>query len=100
MINDLILKDTTREEWNEIRQRLKARITENLGKSPVALEPAKAQFKELEKYEEHGLTHIKIKYHVFADEWNYAVIILPPDLSERGPASAVLSTRRWSRYRC
>ena len=91
MINDLILKDTTKEDWPKIRARLKDRILENLGRSPVALEPAKAQFEEIERYEEHGLLHIKIRYHVFADEWNLAVIILPPDLSERGQAPAVLT---------
>ncbi|MBR2465329.1 MAG: acetylxylan esterase [Clostridia bacterium] len=91
MINDLILKDTMPDEWAGIRDRLKMRILENLGKSPVALEPAKAQFKELEKYEEHGLTHIKIKYHVFADEWDYAVIILPKGLEKTGSAPAVVT---------
>ncbi len=91
MINDLILKDTTKEEWQEIRAKLKARILKNLGRCPVDLEPAKAEFEEIERYEEYGLTHIKIKYHVFADEWSYAIIILPPDLKERGSAKAVLA---------
>ena len=91
MINDLILKDTTKEEWQQIRARLKARILQNLGESPVALEPAKADFQEIERYEEYGLTHIKIKYRVFADEWSYAIIILPANINERGCAKAVLA---------
>lgn len=89
MINDLILKDTTREEWDEIRQRLKVRITENLGKSPVSLTPSPARYEEIERYEEYGLTHIKIKYHVYDNEWAYAIIILPQDIEKQGKAHAI-----------
>ena len=44
MINDLILKDTTRDEWEGIRGRIKKRIEENLGSSPVSLSPVRAKF--------------------------------------------------------
>ena len=91
MINDLILKDTTKEEWAGIRERIKARIAYNLGKCPVALAPAKAQFEELERYEEYGLTHIRIKYHVVDNQWAYAIIILPKNLAEVGKAHAVVT---------
>ena len=82
MINDLILKDTKKQEWSEIRARIKARIEENLGACPVALAPAKANFEELERYVEYGFVHIRIKYHVFLDEWDYAIILLPENFNE------------------
>lgn len=36
-----------------------ARIMETFGTSPVGLEPTKNEFEELERYEKHGLTHIR-----------------------------------------
>lgn len=48
MINDLELKDTKKEEWDEIRTRIKDRISKSLGESPVALSPAKSTFEELD----------------------------------------------------
>jgi pimeloyl-ACP methyl ester carboxylesterase len=90
MINDLILKDTTRDEWEGIRARIKNRIEENLGSSPASLSPSQARFEELDRYESYGFIHIKIKYHVFGDEWAYAVIILPKDIEAQGQARAVV----------
>ena len=91
MINDLILKDTKKEEWNEIRARLKSRICESIGFGSVSFTPQNARFDELERYEEHGFTHIRIRYHVLADEWAYAVIILPEGIEKMGAAPAVLT---------
>ena len=91
MINDLILKDTTREEWPTIRAKIKERITQNLGKSPAPLAPTQADFEELERYEKFGFTHIKIKYHIFDDEWAFAIIILPKELGNDGKARAVVT---------
>ena len=62
MISDLILKDTTPDEWAEIRGKLKARISYNLGKSPAPLAPSVGRYEEIERYQEYGFTHIKIKY--------------------------------------
>ena len=91
MINDLILRDTKKEEWPEIRARLKERILENLGKSPAPLAPMAAHFEELSRYEEYGFVHIRIKYHVFGNEWAYAVIVLPKNIESIGKAHAVLT---------
>ena len=91
MINDLILKDTKKEEWNEIRARLKSRICESIGFGSVSFTPQNARFDELERYEEYGFTHIRIRYHVLADEWAYAVIILPEGIEKMGAAPAVLT---------
>ena len=91
MVNDLILKDTTKDEWEYISTRLKHRILKNLGKSPVELVASKAKFEEIDRYEKYGFTHIKIKYHVFGDEWGYAIIILPKDIEERKKAHAIVT---------
>ena len=91
MINDLILRDTTKDEWQGIRAQIKARIIKNLGVSPEALIPSKSVFEQIEKYEKFGFTHIKIKYRVFDDEWSYAIIILPKDIEKRGKAHAVVT---------
>ncbi len=91
MINDLILKDTTKDEWAAIRERIKARITENLGIGPEPYLPKEAKFNEIERYNKHGFEHIKIKYRVFSDEWAYAVIVLPKSIKEVGKARAILT---------
>ena len=91
MIQDLILKDTQREEWPSIRLRIRDRILKNLGVFPVSPTPAPARYEELERYEAYGLTHIRLRYHVFGEEWDYAVLVLPKELSKRGTARAVLT---------
>ncbi len=91
MINDLILKDTRKEEWDAIRAKMKSRICENLGECPVPLAPQKARFEELNRYDEYGLTHIRIRYHIMGEEWAYAVIILPEGIEQMGSAPAVVT---------
>lgn len=92
MIGSVILKDTKREDWPEIRKKILARINETFGKSPVSMAPIKNEFKELERYTNFGLTHIKISYHVYAEFWNEAVIVLPENIDEVSAAPAALIT--------
>lgn len=91
MIRPVVTRDTKKEDWANIKATLKARIFETFGKSPVDLAPAKNDFQLLDSYTAYGLRHIKVKYHVFADEWAYGVLVLPSDLEERKSASAVLT---------
>lgn len=91
MIQDLVLKDTQREEWDLIRSRIKRRIMENLGVFPVEPIPSPARFEELDRYEAYGLTHIRLRYHVFGNEWDYGILVLPSDLKAGGAARAVLT---------
>ena len=91
MISDIITRDTRREEWDSIRERLKARIMQTFGTPPVELLPFKNEFKELERYTANGFLHIKIKYHVFAEEWAYGLLIFPKDFKEGDRAKAVLT---------
>lgn len=92
MISSVILKDTKKEEWQSIRQRISDRINETFGKPPVSMAPEKNDFKEIERYEKYGLTHIKISYHVFDGQWNEAVLVLPENLEKTKRASAVVVT--------
>lgn len=91
MINATVTPQTKKEDWPGIRSEIKARILETFGTSPVDLSPSKNAFEEIERYVAHGLEHIKIRYHVFGDEWTYGLLILPQDLEERKPVNAVLT---------
>lgn len=91
MIQPVILRDTKKEDWQKIRQTMLSRIMETFGTSPVPLSPVKNDFYEVERYENYGLTHIKIRYHVFDDEWSDAIIVLPENLDVSKPVPAVLT---------
>lgn len=92
MIDSVILKDTKREDWPAIREKIIARINQTFGTAPTDMSPTKNEFKEIERYTNYDLEHIKIKYHVYDDFWNEAVIVLPPNLKELGQAPAALIT--------
>ncbi len=91
MIDKIITKDTRADEWGEQRRRIRERIMKTFGTSPVGLEPVKNEFYELERYTKFGLVHIKIRYHIFADEWGYAIIILPRGFKDGDRAPAVVT---------
>lgn len=92
MIDSVVLKDTTREDWHDIREKILTRINKTFGKAPVDMSPTKNEFKELERYENFGLTHIKISYHVYNEFWNEAIIVLPENIDSISPAPAALIT--------
>ena len=89
MFEQVILRDTTKEDWPLLREKIVSRIMKTFGTSPVPLEGIKNEFHEVERYENYGLTHIKIRYHVLDDEWADAIIVLPENLTN--PAPAVLT---------
>ncbi len=91
IINSIVTKDTKKEEWQEIRSRIKSRILETFGKAPVEMAPIKNKYEIIERYTALDLEHIKIRYHVFDDEWAYALLILPNTLAETKSAHAVLT---------
>ena len=91
MIPELITRDTTKEDWALTRKKIKARIMETFGRSPVELLPTKNEFVELDRYVAYGLEHVKIKYHVFADEWAYGILILPNEQDADKPKRAILT---------
>lgn len=91
MISSVITRDTKKEDWPAIRCAIKSRILETFGASPVELAPQKNEYEELERYVANGFEHIRIRYHIFDDEWGYGLLILPNDLGERKCAKAVLT---------
>lgn len=91
MIPPLVTRDTKKEEWEVIRERVKARILDSFGSSPVPLSPVKNKFERICEYTAHGLRHLKIKYHVFDDEWAYGLIVFPSEECMSSPAKAVLT---------
>ncbi|MBE6534927.1 MAG: alpha/beta fold hydrolase [Ruminococcaceae bacterium] len=91
MIKNIINNDTKKEEWPRIRAAIESRILETFGTSPVELVPTKNKYEVLDCYTAHGLEHIKIKYHIFDDEWAYAVIVLPENLDKTVKTKAVIT---------
>ncbi len=91
MLRDLVLKDTKKEEWNEIRQRIHDRIMETFNDAPVPLKPITNRYEIVDEYERYGLRHLKIRYHILDDEWNEAICVLPKDIEERKSAPGIIT---------
>lgn len=91
MIRSIVTRDTKKEDWCSIKATVKARIFETFGTSPVGLSPQKNDYEELERYVKHGFMHIKVRYHVFDDEWSYGIIILPSNFDENKKYRAVMT---------
>jgi len=90
MIGSVILPGTTPEQWPTIRAEIRQRIAKTLGTPPAGAGAEPIQFKELQRYENFGLTHIKLSYHVVDDEWHNAVVVLPEGGEGACPAPAVI----------
>lgn len=90
MIGSVILPGTSAQEWPTIRAEIRTRIARTLGTPPPGAGSAPVQFKELERYENFGLTHIKLSYHVVDDEWHNAIVVLPEEGQAACPAPAVI----------
>ena len=91
MIPALVTPYTTSEDFSSLRRAIHARILSSLGTSPVSYAPTSTRFEELERYTRHGLTHIKLRYHVFSDEWAKGILILPPDFDPVASYKAILT---------
>ena len=82
-LQNVILPDTKPTEWTEIRERIKNRILNDWGTTPEAFEPRKNEYVVTEKYSKFGLQHMVVRYHVTENIWDKAIIVLPPDFSEK-----------------
>ncbi len=91
MIDSVILRDTTKEEWPQIRQRMLNRILDNFGEPPVEMKPIQNKFEELERYKNYGLTHIRIRYEVMESIDAEAVIVLPEGFEDGREYPAVVT---------
>jgi dienelactone hydrolase len=90
MIGSVILPGTKAEEWPRIREEIRGRIMKTLGNAPEGARGRAPAWEEMERYEKHGLTHVRIRYHVVADEWHEGVCVLPTGGEKACPAPAVL----------
>jgi dienelactone hydrolase len=87
----VILPDTKAEEWPAIRAKIYNRVIACFGNGPVDLKPAVNQFKEIERYQSNGFTHIKYSYQIVDDVWTEAVLVLPNIFQDNGKSSAILT---------
>ncbi len=88
MFRDVVLQDTTPEEWPDIRGRIYDRVMSSMGTAPdVTVEPTYEVVDECERY---GLRHRKIRYPVMPDDHGLAVIVLPEGADDSRPAPAVV----------
>lgn len=88
MINSVILKDTKKEEWNDIRKKIYARISEGIGGIP---KEESVQFTEKRRYCKYGLTFVEISYLVYQNTFADALIILPEDFDVSASYPAVVT---------
>ena len=91
MIRPVILQDTTKEEWNDIRKKLHRKILKALGNSPVEMTSCKTDFEEIGRYTNYGLTHIEISYHVYDNFRCNGVMVLPENFDETKTYPAVVT---------
>jgi len=90
MIGSVVLPGTTVEAWSRIRNEIHQRVLGTLGKAPEGARGRPAEWEELERYEQHGLTHIRFRYQVVEDEWHEGICILPEGGEAACPAPGVL----------
>lgn len=102
MLKHVILPSTTIENWNDsIRPELVSRIEATFGTMDIPSVRVEPMFEMLDTYEEGGLIHHKIRYHVIDDEWNEGIFILPAQIKENKKARAILAihgTTRQGKY--
>jgi dienelactone hydrolase len=90
MMGSVVLPGTRAEDWPAIRHEIHERISQSLGVAPAGAREAAPAWKELERCEKHGLTHVTFRYHVVDDEWHEGVCVLPEGGESSCPAPAVL----------
>ncbi len=86
MIGNIILPSTAAAEWPKLREEIRARVVASMGAAPEGASGRPAKAEEIERFEKHGLTHVRLRYHVLDDAWNEMICVLP---AGGGPAPAV-----------
>jgi hypothetical protein len=90
MIDNVILPSTTKNDWPGIRQSIYKRINDSFGEPSLPRPTKQAAFEEIDRYENYGLTHIHLRYHMIGNEWNEGICVVPADVTPDRPAPAVL----------
>jgi len=89
MINNVILRDTTKEDWPGIRAKMYKRIKDTLGVFPEDKLAGAEDLRVADKYMVDGLTYVNFTYRVINDMWTHGVCILPPDIDKNKTYKAV-----------
>lgn len=90
MFQNIILRDTKKEEWQEIRRKIKARIESTMGSYPSTSDVSN-QVEVTSQQEQNGLTYINFKYHVIDGLWNTGICVLPPGFSKEKEYTPILA---------
>jgi pimeloyl-ACP methyl ester carboxylesterase len=77
MLPSVLSPAAEKDDWKVLRGRIHDKILASWGKCPVAFAPATNAYKEISRYEKHGLTHIVYNYQVFDDSWQRGILVLP-----------------------
>ncbi len=93
MIYSVVLPDTKPADWPTIREGIRAKILASMGTVPPEAEALTEppRFEVLERYERHGLRHVRGRYRVVDDEWTHAILVLPEGASPAGPVPCVMT---------
>jgi dienelactone hydrolase len=88
MFREVVTRDTTPQDWPEIRERVSRRFMSSMGTPPeLAVKP---EHEVVEEFERYGLRHRKIRYPVMPDDEGIAIIVLPEGADDTQPAPTVV----------
>ena len=90
MFENIILRDTKKEEWDVIREKIKARIEDTMGSYPEGSDVSNS-YEVINEYDENGLTYINFKYHIIDGIWNNGTCVLPKDFDKRKEYTGILA---------
>lgn len=90
MFNNIILRDTTKDEWCGIRSKIKKRVEDTMGSYPAGSDIS-SKTEIVNKYEQNGLTYVDFKYHVIDGIWNNGVCVLPEGFCKEKEYTAILA---------
>jgi len=89
MIGDVLLPSTRPEDWPVLRESIRQRIIGSMGVFPAVT--SKPEMREIERYTRYDLLHVRFRYHVIADHWNEAVMVMPGKAPPANPTPTVLA---------
>ena len=90
MFENVMLRDTKKEDWDGIREKIKYRIESTMGSYPEDSDVSNS-FEILNSYEENNLTYIDFKYHIIDDMWNMGTCVLPEDFDKEKEYVGILA---------
>jgi len=90
MFQNIILRDTTKEEWSEIRSKIKSRVESTMGAYPDNSDISN-HVEITGQCESNGLVYVDFKYHVIDGLWNNGICVLPEGFSKEKEYAPILA---------